>query len=510
MKKSIAYIFLLFMMLFSVDTLDAQEYNAAQDSITVDNYKYVYPGAAGAWREEFSYEGVPFLAAGLLMWNQKDEWYNVRSTVMPTFHTSFDDYIQYTPLGLTALLKACGVETRSNWWRFLASSAFSAVTTTAVVNSIKYTVKEMRPDGSRRNSFPSGHTSTAFMAATIMHKELGARSPWYSVGAYTVATATGIMRVLNNRHWINDIVFGAGVGITSVNIGYFLSDIIFKEYGINGKYTGFNSRADLSGKPSFLSIGMNVGGATNLSSPNLIGNMDAAPLNLKLKTGLTTAITAEGAYYFNRYVGLGVQLRATVASLTADYNSDYTSYIFNGADEKIAYRLKQINPSSFGTIDANIGPYASLPLGSRVRIDCKAMVGYRLVGKYDFTAEYSLAPAEKQSLLQNHINNHITAEEYESLSADIVNDSFICTDNAHSMNFNTGAGVTFAVLRNTVARAYFDYTYSAPNIRYTFNSNGTLDENRAFIPSAGAYSVVQKTPMHNFTFGFSICKTFGQ
>ena len=510
MKKSL-YIFLFsFLLLLLPGSLKAQGELLLQDSITVDSYKYVYPGAAGAWRQEFSYEGVPFLAAGLLMWNQKDEWYNVRSTVMPNFRTEFDDYIQYAPLGLTAVLKACGVETRSNWWRFLASSAFSAVTTTAVVNSIKYTVKEMRPDGSRRNSFPSGHTSTAFMAATIMHKELGARSPWYSVGAYTVATATGIMRVLNNRHWINDIVFGAGVGITSVNIGYFLSDIIFKEYGINGKYTGFNNRADLSGKPSFLSVGMNVGGATDLSAPNVIADAVGAPLNLKLRTGLTTAITAEGAYYFSRYVGIGGQLRATVASLTADYNGDYTSYILNDAGENIAYRLKQIDPSSFGAIDANIGPYASLPLGSRVRIDCKAMVGYRLVGKYDFAAEYSLAPAEKQSLLQNHMNDRITAEEYESLSADILNDSFICTDNAHSMNLNAGAGVTFAVLRNTVARAYFDYTYSAPNIRYTFNSNGTLDDNRAFVPSASAYSVVQRTPMHNFTVGFSICKTFGQ
>ena len=72
-----------------------------------------------------------------------------------------------------------------------------------LVNGIKYTASEMRPDGSTRNSWPSGHTATAFMAATILHKEYGlTRSPWYSVGAYTLATATGVMRVLNNRHWM--------------------------------------------------------------------------------------------------------------------------------------------------------------------------------------------------------------------------------------------------------------------------------------------------------------------
>ena len=45
------------------------------------------------------------------------------------------------------------------------------------VNSLKYSCKVMRPDGSTRNSFPSGHTATAFMAATMLHKEYGHLSP---------------------------------------------------------------------------------------------------------------------------------------------------------------------------------------------------------------------------------------------------------------------------------------------------------------------------------------------
>ena len=38
-------------------------------------------------------------------------------------------------------------------------------------------------------------------------------SPWYAVGGYAVATFTGVMRVLNNRHWISDVLSGAGIGI---------------------------------------------------------------------------------------------------------------------------------------------------------------------------------------------------------------------------------------------------------------------------------------------------------
>lgn len=55
----------------------------------------------------------------------------------------------------------------------LVSDAFSATLLAAAVNGIKYTAKVPRPDGSSRNSFPSGHTAVAFMGATILHKEYG-------------------------------------------------------------------------------------------------------------------------------------------------------------------------------------------------------------------------------------------------------------------------------------------------------------------------------------------------
>ena len=70
-------------------------------------------------------------------------------------------------------LKACGVESRSSWGRMLTSDAFSAALMAIAVNSLKFSCNVMRPDGSTRNSFPSGHTATAFMTATMLHKEYG-------------------------------------------------------------------------------------------------------------------------------------------------------------------------------------------------------------------------------------------------------------------------------------------------------------------------------------------------
>ena len=67
-----------------------------------------------------------------------------------------------------------------------------------LTRGLKTLFKVQRPDSSKPNSFPSGHTTTAFMTATMLHKEYGYLSPWVTVGAYSCATATGIMRMANN------------------------------------------------------------------------------------------------------------------------------------------------------------------------------------------------------------------------------------------------------------------------------------------------------------------------
>ncbi|HTJ49908.1 MAG TPA: phosphatase PAP2 family protein, partial [Cyclobacteriaceae bacterium] len=60
----------------------------------------------------------------------------------------------------------------------------------------------------------------AFAAATFLAKEYGHKNILYSIGAYTVATGVAACRVLNNRHWLSDVIAGAGIGILSTNIVY--------------------------------------------------------------------------------------------------------------------------------------------------------------------------------------------------------------------------------------------------------------------------------------------------
>lgn len=168
--------------------------------------------------------------------NIDTDLYTLRNDLLPGFDYEFDDILQYAPAAVMVGMKAFGYDSRTKWGGMLVSEAFSVGIMAGTVNAIKYSVRRLRPDGSRYNSFPSGHTATAFMTATMLHKEYGWRSPWFSIGAYTVATVTGVSRILNNRHWMSDVVAGAAIGIGSVHLGYFITDKIFKDKHIYDGY----------------------------------------------------------------------------------------------------------------------------------------------------------------------------------------------------------------------------------------------------------------------------------
>lgn len=161
---------------------------------------------------------------------------DIRETCVPDFRYTYDDWLLYGPAAVMIGLKVGGYESRSSWGRMLVSDALSVAAMAATVNGIKYTVKRTRPDGSRNNSFPSGHTATAFMTATMLHREYGWRSPWFSIGGYTAAAVTGVSRLLNNKHWMTDVAAGAAIGIGSVHLGYFITDLIFKEKGLSDSF----------------------------------------------------------------------------------------------------------------------------------------------------------------------------------------------------------------------------------------------------------------------------------
>lgn len=146
---------------------------------------------------------------------------------------TIDDFTQYAPLVSVYALSAMGVESKSSLKKRLIVSSTATLLMALTVNSFKMTASVERPDGTSFNSFPSGHTATAFMGAELMHQEYKDQSIWYSIAGYTVATGTGAFRMYNNRHWLSDVVAGAGVGILSAKAGYWLYPYVSKLF--NGK-----------------------------------------------------------------------------------------------------------------------------------------------------------------------------------------------------------------------------------------------------------------------------------
>lgn len=136
------------------------------------------------------------------------------------FHTNADDYLQYAPIITVYGLNVAGVKGKNNFGNRTALLIKSELLMAAITFSLKKVTAVPRPDTREPTSFPSGHTAQAFAAATFLHEEYGGQSLWYSIGGYSLATSIGILRVMNNRHWVSDVFAGAAIGILSTKFVY--------------------------------------------------------------------------------------------------------------------------------------------------------------------------------------------------------------------------------------------------------------------------------------------------
>ncbi|MEE0984608.1 MAG: phosphatase PAP2 family protein [Bacteroidaceae bacterium] len=172
---------------------------------------------------------VPVAAVGFAIMPADHAIRNRVVNGMSGFHTSVDDYIRFVPLATQLALSLGGVQGRSkNRWQVLVTDAMATAMMATMVYGMKYGIDRTRPNG-ERGSFPSGHTATAFMGATLLAHEYGHKSVWIPIAGYSVATATGVLRILNNKHYASDVLVGAAIGIVSAELAYWATDAIFND-----------------------------------------------------------------------------------------------------------------------------------------------------------------------------------------------------------------------------------------------------------------------------------------
>ncbi|MFN0187521.1 MAG: phosphatase PAP2 family protein [Bacteroidia bacterium] len=143
-----------------------------------------------------------------------------RNERLNNFHTKVDDYLQFAPL--TAGYGMLAFNGKGETWHYTRQIMLAEFILGVSVTGIKTWTKVLRPDGGSKNSFPSGHTAQAFASATLFADYFAEDNPWLKAAAYLTATSVGVLRVMNNRHWVPDVIAGAGIGIISAKLSAFV------------------------------------------------------------------------------------------------------------------------------------------------------------------------------------------------------------------------------------------------------------------------------------------------
>jgi len=504
--------------------------------------------------DDMTFVGVPLFLAGwaikgdkaMFRVNQTAEKGGKKNTQLLTdFKTGIDDYTQFFGPAMVVGLKLGGYEGRSDWPRLLASAGMSYAIMAGFVNGIKYTAKEMRPDGSSANSWPSGHTATAFVGATLLHKEYGlTRSPWWSVAGYGVATATGVMRVLNNRHWISDVMSGAGIGIMSTELGYALCDLMFKGKGL--------LRNDLeltSENPSFFSVSMGVG----LGSKDLEFNDEGESMGIHFRHA--TVVDAEGAYFFNKYIGVGGRLRVRAMSvkdfgdfakyvasedydgwlgLQSYYQDAYPGdYITATTDEqrfqnelayldKVGYQTQSeeawknnapvtdiygiVKSDHITEFTGSVGVYFNLPLSKHFSLGTKFLVGRSITQELDIDGHaegnkkdisYTLTMDNRQNMKDQNGDPTVSLQNlmYPNNTGETWSDDweYLTIGAKSSTSFGTGISLTYRYKSNFSWRIYCDYDYTRKDFTakydpFHFMQKGLTSGAAYLMDNAGQYA----------------------
>ncbi|HAT75753.1 MAG TPA: PAP2 family protein [Flavobacterium sp.] len=185
---------------------------------------------------------VALIASGALLMNtalNADLQKNANHFFGENFHTTSDDYLPFVPVAQIYLGKTFGYKPKNDFQHQTINIIVANAIGGTVFTALKHTVKEPRPDRSDDFSFPSGHTSIAFTNAALLYYEYKDSNIWYASSGFLFATATGVLRIANNKHYTSDVLAGAGIGLASGLIVSYWNPFKSVSFGKKKKTTAY-------------------------------------------------------------------------------------------------------------------------------------------------------------------------------------------------------------------------------------------------------------------------------
>lgn len=205
----------LFLLLLTVQDLAAQTDSLKTDTVVKHQHQRLVAYAIPA-----AFVAYGFLTPHVKIFSKLD--INTNAELRedhPGFNMPVDNYLRYAPVLAVYALDLAGVHAKHNFVDRTAMLFIAGAIMSTSVTLTKQETNRIRPSGAV-HSFPSGHTAMAFMTAEFMHQEYKDEYPLISYLGYVSASATGVLRLYNNAHWVSDVVAGAGYGMISAKLAY--------------------------------------------------------------------------------------------------------------------------------------------------------------------------------------------------------------------------------------------------------------------------------------------------
>ena len=169
----------------------------------------------------------------------------------PNFETNADDFLLFVPAITMYAADLLKVESKNDAFTQTKYLFISGLANSLVTYGIKKLTNEERPNGEDNLSFPSGHASNAFVMATVLYHEFKDSNPWIAYSGFVFAGTTAAFRVLNNVHWVSDVLVGAGLGII-------ITDLVYRFEPLKNWNPFKNKNMKMTWSPTYVNNGLGL------------------------------------------------------------------------------------------------------------------------------------------------------------------------------------------------------------------------------------------------------------